>query len=65
MIQIGELQRVAQEEDGGVVSYQIPVAFVCIELDGKSADIAFGIGSSTLSGYGREAYKNFRLFADL
>ena len=32
----GEVCRVTEEEDGRVVEYPIPVAFLGIELDGES-----------------------------
>ena len=31
--EIGELDRVLNEEDGNVVANDIPVAFICVELD--------------------------------
>ena len=44
MVQVGEFQRVAQEEHGGVVAHEIPVARVGVELHGETADVALGIG---------------------
>src|SRR5574344_507717 len=41
MIQIGELERVANKEYRGIVSYQIPVAFIGIKLNGKATNVTF------------------------
>jgi hypothetical protein len=65
MIQVGEFQWVTKEEDGGVVTYQIPVTFFCIEFDGESANITFGICRSSFTGYGRETDKQFCFFSNL
>ncbi len=43
MVQVGELQGIAEEENGRVVAYQVPVSRLGIELDGKAADIALGV----------------------
>jgi hypothetical protein len=40
---IGELHGVLNEEDRDVVANEIPVAFLCVMLDGESTDIADGI----------------------
>ena len=64
VVQVGEFQRVAQEEDGGVVAHQIPVARVGVEFDGESADVAFGIRRAPFSRHGREPYEAFGLLAD-
>jgi hypothetical protein len=46
MVQVGELQGVPQEEDGGVVADQVPVALLGVELHGETPDVPFGIGGS-------------------
>lgn len=62
---VGELQGVTDEEDRRVVAHQIPVAFLGVELDRKSAHVAFGIGSAAFAGDRRKAQKQRRLLADL
>ena len=65
VVEVGELQRVAQEEDGGVVAHEVPVALFGVELHGKAADIALGIGSAALTGHGGEAHEALGLLAHL
>ena len=61
VVEIGELERVAQEKHRRVVAHKIPVAFFRIKLHGKPPDIAFGIGRTTLTGYGSKPGKQFSL----
>lgn len=65
MNEVGEFVGVADEEHGGVVADEIPVAFFGIELDGETADVAFGIGGAAFSGDRRESEEGFGLFADM
>ena len=65
VVKVGELQRIAQEEYRRVVSHQVPVALFRIELHGEAAYVTLGVGSSTFSGYGREADKAVCLLAYL
>lgn len=39
MNKVGELRRVAKEEDGSIVEYPVEIAFVSTNLDGKTARI--------------------------
>jgi len=64
MVQVGEFQRVAQEEHGSVVAHEIPVARVGVELHGETADVALGIGCAALAGDGRETHEAFGFLAD-
>ena len=64
MIQVWELQWVADKEHGGIVAHQVPIAFFGVELHGKASDIPFGIGSPTFACHGRETYEYFRLLPD-
>src|SRR5580704_12170575 len=52
MVEIRKLQRIAKEEYGSIVSDQIPVALVCVELQRESTDVSLGISSSSLTGNG-------------
>ncbi len=45
---IGELDGVLNEEDGNVISNNIPVSFVRVELDGEPTDIANSVLESNL-----------------
>ncbi|MND83629.1 hypothetical protein D3C80_754970 [compost metagenome] len=62
--EIGEFQRIADEEDGGVVPHQIPVALLGVELEGEAAYVALGVGGALLTGHGGEAQKDRGLLAD-
>src|SRR5690606_11415086 len=50
MIEVGEFQRITQEEDRGVVADKVPVAFLGIKFDREAANVAFGICGSSLTG---------------
>ena len=65
VVEVRELERIAQEEDRRVVAHQVPVAFLGVELHGKAADVALGIGRAALSGHGGEADEEIGLLADL
>ena len=43
VVQVRELERIAQEEHRGVVADEIPVALLGVELHGEAADVALGI----------------------
>ena len=60
VVQVGELQRIAQEENRGVVAHQIPVARFGIELHGETANVALCIGCAALAGDGRKTHEAFR-----
>ena len=61
MDEVRKLDRILNKEDGDVVADQIPDAFVRVELDGKSANIARRIGGSPRSGNRRKADEDGRL----
>ena len=65
MVQVGEAQRVTEEEHGRVVAHHVPVAFLGIELQCKTSDVAFSVRGAALAGNGREARHHRRLLADL
>lgn len=64
MVEVGEFERVTQEEDRSVVTYQIPVAGVSVEFHGKASDVSFRIGRASFSGYCRKPYETFGLLSD-
>jgi hypothetical protein len=53
--QVGELDRVLDEEDRDVVADDVPVAFLGVELDGEAADVAGQVHRALVAGHGREA----------
>ena len=65
VVEVGELERVAQEEHRRVVAHQVPVALLGVELDREAADVALGVGRAALAGHGREAHEQVGLLADL
>ena len=44
MDQVREFDRILNKEDRNIVSDKIPIPFLCIELDSKSADITGKVG---------------------
>ncbi len=64
MVQVGKLQRVAQEKHRRIIAHKVPVALLGVELHGKAPDIALGIGSSPLAGNRGKADEEVGLFAD-
>ena len=65
MDEVGKLIGVADEEHRGVVADQVPIAFVSIELQGKTAHIALGVGRAELAGNRRKPRQHVRLGARL
>ena len=49
VVQVRKAQRIAKEEDGRVVADDVPIAFLGIEFQGGTADIAFGISRAALA----------------
>jgi hypothetical protein len=65
MVQIGELERIAQEENRRVVAHQVPVPFFGVKLQGKAANVSLGIGRTALSGNRGESSEHLGSLADL
>ena len=65
LVQVGELARVADEEHRRVVAHHVPVALLGVELQGKAADVALGVGRAALAGHGGEAGEHLGLLAHL
>ncbi len=63
MDQIRELDGILDEEDRNVVTDEIPVALLGVELDSEAADIAGKVGGALVAGNGREANEGFRSFS--
>ena len=58
--EVGELQRIAEEEHGRVVADHVPVAFFGVELQGEAARIALGVGRALFAADGGEAQEQSR-----
>jgi len=65
VVQVRKLERVTQEEDRRVVSDQIPIPLLGVELDCETADVALGVGRAAFAGNSGEAHEAGRLLADL
>ena len=65
VVEVGELERITQEEDWRVVAHHVPVAFLGVELDREAADIALGIRRAALAGDGGKAREDLGLLAHL
>ena len=58
MDQIGKFDRILDEEDRDIITDQVPVAFLCVKLDGKSAHVARGIHGARAACHRRNPRKN-------
>ncbi|PMQ14793.1 hypothetical protein JaAD80_19100 [Janthinobacterium sp. AD80] len=61
--EVGELDRVLDEEHGRVVAHQIPVALFRIKAHGETARIAFRVGTAAFPANGGETREGRRLLA--
>jgi hypothetical protein len=61
--EVGELDRVLDEEHRDVVADQVPVALVGVELDGEPADVARQVERTLVARHGREAHERGRALA--
>jgi hypothetical protein len=62
---VGELHRVANEEDRRVVADHVVVALLGVELDGDAAHVAVRVGGAFVGGHDREAQEQRRALANL
>ncbi len=62
MVEVGELQRIAEEKHRGVIAHEIPVALIGIEFHRKTTDIPLGICGTTFSCYSGETEKAVSFF---
>ncbi len=46
VVEVGELEGIAEEENRRVVTHQVPVPFFGIELHCKTPDVPFGVGGA-------------------
>ncbi len=62
--EVRELERVADKEHRGVVSHQVPVAFVGVKLQGEPPYVALRVGGPPFAGHGRKTGQHGGLFPD-
>src|SRR6266446_7046586 len=65
VIEVREAQRIAEEKDWRIVSDDVPIAVLGVELESKPADIALRIGCPAFPSDGRKAREHRRLLANL
>ena len=63
--QVGELDRILDEEHRQVVAYQVPVALLAVELDGKATHVARRVDRASAPGHRRDACEDGCAFTDL
>ena len=63
--EVGELQRIADEEDRSVVPDQVVVPVLRVELEGEATRVAHRVGRPPAPGHGGEAEEGLGLLADL
>ncbi len=61
--QVGELDRVLDEEHGDVVADDVPVALLRVELHREAAHVASEVGGALIAGDGGEADERLGLFS--
>src|SRR5712672_3089702 len=64
MDKVAELQGIANEEDGRVIAGHVPVAFFGVELEGKAAGVALGVGGTFFAADSGEADEGGSFLAD-
>ena len=65
MVQVRKLKRIPDKEHRRVITNEVPVALLRVELHGKSADIALRIGSTALPSHGGKTDEQLGLLPDL
>ena len=63
MHEVGELDRVLDEEDGDVVADDVPVALLRVQLHGEAAHVTGEVERALAAGDGGEAHERRRLLA--
>src|ERR1700693_5110963 len=65
VVEVREAQRIPKEKDWSIVSDDVPISVLGVELKSKPADIALRIGGPAFSGDGRKACEARRLLPNL
>src|ERR1700692_2135519 len=64
VVEVREAQRIAEEKDGSIVSDDVPISVLGVELESSPADIALRIGCPAFPGDGRKAREHGRLLSN-
>ncbi|MNN54352.1 hypothetical protein D3C81_1691650 [compost metagenome] len=64
MDKVRELERVTDEENRGVVTHDVPVAFLGVKLYRKATRITLGVCRTALATYGRKTQEGFSLLTN-
>src|SRR5712671_6117948 len=65
VVEVREAQRIAEKEDRSIVSDDVPISVLGVELESSPADIAFRIGCPAFPGDGRKAHEHRCLLSNL
>ncbi|MGY2982932.1 hypothetical protein ACVI1K_000279 [Bradyrhizobium sp. USDA 4508] len=65
VVEVDEAQGVAEEEHRRVVADHVPIAFIGVEFQRETANVALGVRRAALAGDRREPREHRRLLADL
>src|SRR5260221_1599665 len=65
VVEVREAERIAEEKDWSIVSDDVPISLLGVELQSKPADIALRIGCPAFASDGRKAREHRRLLSNL
>src|ERR1700731_860990 len=65
VVQVREAQRITKEKDRSIVSDDVPISVLGVELESKPADIALRIGCPAFTSDARKACEHRRLLSNL
>src|ERR1700686_737072 len=65
VVEVRETQRIAEEKDWSIVSDDVPISVLGVELESSPADIALRIGRPAFPSDGRKAREHRRLLSNL
>jgi len=65
VVEVRKAQRIAEKEDWSMVSDDVPISVLSVELESKPADIALRIGSPAFPSDGRKACEHRQLLCNL
>src|ERR1700694_2202755 len=65
VVQVREAKRITEEKDWSIVSDDVPISVLGVELESKSADIALRIGCPAFPSDARKAREHRRLLSNL
>src|SRR6202007_2344864 len=65
VVEVREAQRIAKEKDRSIVTDDVPISLLGVELESKAADIALRVGCPAFPSDGRKAREHRRLLSNL